>query len=156
MVEVEIDVLTGETQILQADILYDAGKSLSPLIDIGQVEGAFVIGLGHFLTEALEYDTATGELLTLDTWEYKPPQSLDIPIVWNTTLLPHAPNPTGFLGSKVVGEPPLICSTAVLYAVKDAVAAARVGSSGLAGAFDLPAPATPEAVQRLCPTVFSR
>ena len=57
-------------------------------------------------TESLDFDRASGELITKDTWEYKPPQSLDIPVVWNTTLLPHAPNPSGFLGSKVVGEPP--------------------------------------------------
>ena len=71
-----------------------------------------MIGVGHLTTEALEYDRTTGELITFDTWEYKPPQSLDIPVVWNTTLLPHAPNPTGFMGSKVVGEPPLICANA--------------------------------------------
>ena len=154
--EVEIDVLTGELQIRQADILYDAGKSLSPLVDMGQVEGAFIIGVGHLTTEALEYSPETGELLTFDTWEYKPPQSLDIPIVWNTTLLPHAPNPSGFLGSKVVGEPPLICANAVLFAIKDAIAAARTGTgSKHDGWFAMPAPATPEVVQRLCPSVMS-
>eukprot|EP01051_Picozoa_sp_SAG22_P018762 SAG22_NODE_3257_length_1825_cov_1.590962_1_plen_159_part_00 len=152
------------------------------LIDIGQVEGAFVIGTGHFLSEAMEWDEATGALRTVDTWEYKPPQSLDIPIVWNTTLLPHAPNPTGalpgtatldtnspcslpsnccpgltswlgntgFLGSKVVGEPPLICSCAVLFAIKAAVLAARE-EHGMPGWFKLDVPATPEVVQRLCP-----
>jgi xanthine dehydrogenase/oxidase len=151
MVECEVDILTGETQILKADILYDAGKSLSPLIDIGQVEGAFMIGAGHFLSEAMEYNEETGELMTIDTWEYKPPQSLDIPIEWNTVLLPHAPNPSGFLGSKVVGEPPLICSCAVLFAVKEAVLASRK-EHGIDGWFALPAPATPEAVQLLCPT----
>ena len=152
--EVEIDVLTGELQILQADVLYDAGKSLSPLIDIGQIEGAFMIGVGHLTTESLDYDRTTGELITFDTWEYKPPQSLDIPVVWNTTLLPYAPNPTGFLGSKVVGEPPLICANAVFYAIKDAVRAARMGTGGAgAGWFPLPIPATPVEVQKLCPTV---
>ena len=50
----------------------------------------------------MEYNEETGELMTIDTWEYKPPQSLDIPIEWNTVLLPHAHNPSGFLGSKVV------------------------------------------------------
>jgi xanthine dehydrogenase/oxidase len=112
-------------------------------------------------TESLDFDRASGELITKDTWEYKPPQSLDIPVVWNTTLLPHAPNPSGFLGSKVVGEPPLICSCAVFFAVKDAIAAARrqqqqgggSAAQGGAGWFALPVPATPAAVQALCPSV---
>ena len=59
---VELDVLTGEVELLKADILYDAGKSLSPEIDLGQVEGAFVVGLGHLFSEGLEYDKATGAL----------------------------------------------------------------------------------------------
>eukprot|EP01052_Picozoa_sp_SAG31_P013868 SAG31_NODE_846_length_11539_cov_70.858392_2_plen_315_part_00 len=151
VVECEVDILTGENQIIQADVLYDAGKSLSPLIDIGQVEGAFLIGVGHFLTEAIEYDPDNGALLTIDTWEYKPPQSLDIPIVWNTTLLPHAPNPTGFLGSKVVGEPPLICSCAVFFAIKEAVRAARE-QNRQNGWFPMRVPATPDVVQQLCPS----
>ena len=77
---VELDVLTGESQILSADLLYDCGHSLSPEIDLGQAEGAFMIGVGHMMTEGLEYDSTTGELLTYDTWEYKPPQCQDIPL----------------------------------------------------------------------------
>ena len=122
---VELDVLTGESQILQADLLYDCGKSLSPVIDLGQAEGAFMIGVGHFMTEGLEYDEKTGALLTFDTWEYKPPQAMDIPIKvppdvhrplsvyhsgavlttvipikWSTSFLANVVNPTGFHGSK--------------------------------------------------------
>jgi xanthine dehydrogenase/oxidase len=103
--------LTGEVQVLSADLLYDCGQSLSPEIDIGQVEGSFIIGVGHFLTEGLEYDSTTGALSTFDSWEYKPPQSLDIPIKWATTLLKDVKNPTGFHGSKAVGEPPLLMAT---------------------------------------------
>jgi xanthine dehydrogenase/oxidase len=102
--EVEIDVLTGELQILQADVLYDAGKSLSPLIDIGQVEGAFIIGVGHLTTEALEWDRSTGEMITFDTWEYKPPQSLDIPIV---PLPPSLPLPLSISPSRSLSLSPL-------------------------------------------------
>jgi xanthine dehydrogenase/oxidase len=150
--EVELDVLTGEVEILRADLLYDCGQSLSPEIDIGQVEGAFVVGLGHFLMEGLEYDKATGALITLDTWEYKPPQSMDIPEVWSTTLLKNVKNPTGLHGSKAVGEPPLIMSAAVFCALKQCVVASRK-DAGQDGWFQLDAPATPEAVRPLLPTV---
>jgi xanthine dehydrogenase/oxidase len=149
---VELDVLTGEVQILRADLLYDCGKSLSPEIDIGQVEGAFVIGLGHFLTEALRYDDQTGELQTFDTWEYKPPQSLDIPIEWHTTLLKDITNPAGFMGSKAVGEPPLLLSAAVFHALKQAIYSSRE-DAGRTGYFALDVPATPAQVRQLLPSV---
>ena len=86
--------------VISADLLYDCGKSLSPEIDLGQAEGAFMIGVGHFLTEGLEYDTTTGALLTFDTmtWEYKPPQCMDIPTDRSAgqphSLLANVENPT--------------------------------------------------------------
>ena len=150
--QVELDVLTGEVQVLSADLLYDCGQSLSPEIDIGQVEGSFIIGVGHFLTEGLEYDTTTGALSTFDTWEYKPPQSLDIPIKWATTLLKDVKNPTGFHGSKAVGEPPLLMATSVFMAIKEAVRASRADAHQT-GWVQLDAPATPEQLRQLLPTV---
>jgi hypothetical protein len=75
----QIDVLTGEVEILSTDIVYDSGTSLSPLVDIGQIEGAFVMGMGLFLTEKLAFDPTSGALQSLGTFEYKPPQALDIP-----------------------------------------------------------------------------
>ena len=77
--EVELDVLTGEIQLIRTDILFDAGISLNPAIDIGQIEGGFVMGLGLCLTEEVLYD-ANGKLLTHNTWEYKPETALDIPL----------------------------------------------------------------------------
>lgn len=67
-IEVEVDVLTGDYKIVRSDIIEDAGESMSPLVDIGQIEGAFVMGLGWWLTEELIYDKSTGELLTDNTW----------------------------------------------------------------------------------------
>lgn len=96
---------------------YSAFSSINPEIDIGQVEGAFVMGLGYFLTERVVFDTDTGVLLTHNTWvcrviirikwissllfqEYKPPTTKDIPIDFRIELLKDAPNPLGILGSK--------------------------------------------------------
>lgn len=76
--EVEVDVLTGEIQVLESDIYYDCGISLNPDVDIGQIEGAFMMGLGYFLTEHEVYGAA-GELESTGTWNYKPPFNLDIP-----------------------------------------------------------------------------
>jgi xanthine dehydrogenase molybdopterin-binding subunit B len=68
--EIELDVLTGEVNVAQADILYDAGKSLNPAIDIGQVEGSFIMGIGFLLREEVKFDATNGKLLTGSTWVY--------------------------------------------------------------------------------------
>ena len=68
MSEVELDVLTGEITVRRVDILEDTGTSINPEIDVGQLEGAFVMSLGMWLTEQLRYDPASGKLLTYDTW----------------------------------------------------------------------------------------
>lgn len=84
-VEVEIDVLTGQTNVLQADIVFDAGNALNPMVDLGQVQGAFIQGLGYVLTEEMLY-TDDGAVFSNGTWEYKPPCSKTIPQVFNATL----------------------------------------------------------------------
>lgn len=123
--EVEMDVLTGQYLINRVDLLYDCGESMNPMIDVGQVEGAFVMGLGFWLTEQIKFDRTTGRLLTNSTWEYKPPMAKDIPIDFRVALLKNAPNPAGVLRSKAVGEPPLCMSCSALFALKRCVEAAR-------------------------------
>lgn len=155
---VEVDVLTGEVKVLSSDIAYDIGWSLNPALDIGQVEGAFVQGIGYVLTEDLVFEPAgrpeEGRLNTVNTWRYKPPAVTTIPLEFNTHLFPRdlaevPENPADVLSSKEVGEPPLVLATSVFLAVKDAVRASRV-ERGLDGLFRLDAPATVQEVRRAC------
>lgn len=149
--EVEIDVLTGEIQVLQVDIVYDGGISLNPDVDIGQIEGGFIQALGHHLTEEILHDTKTGQLVTNGTWNYHPPISADIPIKFNVTLLPNTPNTQAgnVLGSKATAEPPLMMANSVFLAAKDAIYSARA-DNGTTGWFQLDTPATPLRVQQAC------
>ncbi|XP_072372292.1 xanthine dehydrogenase-like isoform X2 [Scyliorhinus torazame] len=155
--EAEIDVLTGENQINQVDILFDCGESMNPDIDIGQIEGAFVMGMGYWLMEKMIYDPKSGEVLNAGTWDYKPPFSKSIPINFNIELLKNAPNPMGVLRSKASGEPPQCMSCVTLFAVKRAIEAARE-QAGQSTYFPLSGPATVDVIQTSClvdPTIFS-
>lgn len=147
--EVEVDVLTGQTEVLRVDILYDCGDSINPVIDVGQVQGAYMMGLGYWLTEKIVYDGDSGKLLTHNTWEYKPPCSKDIPVDFRVELLKNAPNPVGILGSKCVGEPPQCLSCSALFAVKRAIESARA-EIGKDAVFTLSGPATVEDIQQAC------
>ena len=139
--EVVIDTLTGENRILRADILHDAGNSLNPALDIGQIEGGYVQGAGWLTTEELVWD-GKGRLRTHAPSTYKIPACSDRPPRFDVALW-DAPNRTETIHrSKAVGEPPFMLAISVLMALSDAVAACGDGSVYPA----LDAPATPERV----------
>lgn len=140
--EVTIDTLTGEHRIERLDVLHDCGRSLNPAVDIGQIEGALVQGIGWLTSEELVWDER-GRLRTHAPSTYKIPTAGDRPRVLNVELFEGAPNrrPT-IHRSKAVGEPPLMLATAVLHAVSDAIAS--LAGHRLCPRLD--PPATPEAV----------
>ena len=147
--EVEIDTLTGEYRVLRADILHDVGRSLNPAIDQGQVEGAFVQGMGWLTSEELWWDEA-GRLRTHAPSTYKIPLASDRPCVFNVALAEWSQNAERTIKrSKAVGEPPLMLAISVFEALSMAVAS--VADYRICPRLD--APATPErilmAVERL-------
>ena len=142
--EVLVDTLTGEWRLLRADLLHDAGRSLNPAIDIGQVEGAFIQGMGWLTLEELVWHPQTGMLSTHAPSTYKIPTANDCPAQFNTRLFERPNVQDSIHRSKAVGEPPLLLPFSVFFAVRDAI-------SALAGhRVDPPlqAPATPEAILR--------
>ena len=120
--EVLVDVLTGAFKFLRADILHDVGDSINPGIDIGQVEGGFVQGVGWVTTEEIKWD-AKGNLLTHSPDTYKIPTAQDIPQDFRVALLQSVPNPNVIRKSKAVAEPPLMLSLSAWLAIKDAISA---------------------------------
>lgn len=153
---VETDILTGEVKVLSSDIVYDLGWSLNPAVDIGQIEGAFVQGLGYLLCENLVFQEdgdEAGRLNTVNTWSYKIPATTTIPLEMNTWLYPRDVTDTaaenGLFSSKEASEPPLILAISAFFAVKAAIRASRL-ERGLSGSFQLDAPATVQEVQRAC------
>ena len=131
--EAEVDALTGETRIARADIMLDAGASLNPALDSGQIEGGYVQGLGLALSEAVRVDTRTGECLTTSTWQYKVPTADGTPRALRVHLLPAAKHARGILSSKAVGEPPLLLASTALCAIQAACDAAREGFAKAVG-----------------------
>lgn len=143
VVEVEVNGLTGEHRLRRVDILHDVGDALNPAIDRGQVEGAFIQGVGWLTCEELRY-ADDGRLLTAGPSTYKIPACGDAPAVFHVNLLQDAPCPGVVGGSKAVGEPPLLLGIGVVSALRSAIAA--FGPPGRPT--DLALPATPEAVLR--------
>jgi xanthine dehydrogenase large subunit len=142
--EVALDTLSGETQLLRVDILHDVGHSLNTAIDLGQVEGGFLQGVGWVTSEELCWSPA-GELATHAPSTYKIPTARDWPAHVNIRLLENTPNAEETIyRSKAVGEPPLMLASSVFLAIRDAIASC--GKSR--GPPELTAPATPESVLR--------
>ncbi|MEV0603234.1 xanthine dehydrogenase molybdopterin binding subunit [Streptomyces sp. NPDC050315] len=144
--EVEVDGFTGAYRIRRVDIVHDVGDSLSPMIDIGQVEGGFVQGAGWLTLEDLRWDTSDGpnrgRLQTQAASTYKLPSFSEMPEEFNVTLLENATEEGAVFGSKAVGEPPLMLAFSVREALRQAAAA--FGPAGVS--VELASPATPEAV----------
>ncbi|MGY3340860.1 xanthine dehydrogenase large subunit [Streptomyces filamentosus] len=144
--EVEVDGFTGAYRVRRVDIVHDVGDSLSPMIDVGQVEGGFVQGAGWLTLEDLRWDTGDGpdrgRLLTRAASTYKLPSFSEMPEEFHVRLLENATEEGAVYGSKAVGEPPLMLAFSVREALRQAAAA--FGPAGTV--VELASPATPEAV----------
>ncbi len=140
--EVVIDTLTGEWKLLRADVLHDVGRSINPAIDIGQVEGAFIQGMGWLTTEELWWHPQSGKLMTHAPSTYKIPTASDCPQDFRVKLFDNANVEDTVHRSKAVGEPPLLLPFSVFFAIRDAVSA--VGAHQVDP--PLRAPATSEAI----------
>jgi xanthine dehydrogenase large subunit len=140
--EVVVDTLTGEYRVLRADLLHDVGRSINPALDLGQIEGGFVQGMGWLTTEELCWNER-GELTTHAPSTYKIPTASDLPADFRVRIWEKGINREQVVGrSKAVGEPPLMLGISVFHAISDAIASVAAGR--LTPALD--APATPERV----------
>lgn len=139
--EVIVDTLTGEYKVQRVDILHDVGRSLNPAVDLGQIEGGFIQGMGWLTTEQLLWDKE-GKLLSNNPATYKIPAIGDTPEIFNVALYPRANHEDSIYHSKAVGEPPFMLANSVWCGLKDAISSL----SNYRLDPDLPAPATPEAV----------
>ena len=144
--EVEVDGFTGAYRLLRTDIVHDVGDSLSPLIDVGQIEGGFVQGAGWLTLEELRWDESDGphrgRLATQAASTYKLPSFSEMPEEFNVHLFEEATESGVVYGSKAVGEPPLMLAFSVREALREAAAAFGPGGRST----ELASPATPEAV----------
>ena len=139
--EVVVDTLTGEWKLLRADILHDAGNSINPAIDIGQIEGAFIQGMGWLTSEELVWNDQ-GRLTTHAPSTYKIPTVTDCPDEFHTALYDNPNVKDTIMRSKAVGEPPLLLPFSVFFAIRDAISSV----DGHRLNPPLRAPATPEAI----------
>ncbi len=119
--EVVVDTLTGEWKLLRADLLHDAGNSINPAIDLGQVEGGYIQGMGWLTTEELWWNDK-GRLMTHAPSTYKIPAVNDCPADFRVSLFKNKNHEDSIMRSKAVGEPPLLLSFSVFFAIRDAIA----------------------------------
>ena len=156
--EVEVDCLTGEFEVLRSDLLYDAHRSPNPAIDIGQIEGAFVQGMGYVTSEHVIFNEH-GALVTDNTWTYKPPCTKSIPIDFRVHL--HQPDPTvdkyataaenlAVKSAKTTGEPSMLMGCSVWFAIRRAIMACRKDHLGDTDWIAMDCPATCERIQLHC------
>ena len=134
--EVEIDLNSGKTDVIQVDIVHDVGDSIHHDIDRGQIAGAFIQGMGWVIIEKMRYNDK-GELLNHSPDTYKIPNMGDMPIVMNINMLTGIPNPAVIRRSKAIGEPPFMLAFSAWLAIKDAISA--VGNHEIEPPFELPA-----------------
>ncbi|KAF8690690.1 hypothetical protein HU200_041065 [Digitaria exilis] len=153
--ELEIDVLTGAITLLRGDLVYDCGKSLNPAVDLGQIEGSFIQGIGFFIYE--EYITnSEGLMISNSTWDYKIPSVDIIPKQFNAEVLNTGYHKNRVLSSKASGEPALILASSVHCALREAIRAARkefaysAGSGTSPSEFQMDVPAPMTLVKELC------
>jgi xanthine dehydrogenase/oxidase len=156
--EVEIDVLTGEFTVLRADLYYDAGRSPNPAIDIGQIEGGYVQGLGFVTTEQVLFDDE-GRLVTDNIWTYKPPCTKTIPLDFRVSLLEQDPDSReaqerakllAVASSKSTSEPTLSLGVSAYFAIKHAVCNAHRELTGRDEWPRMDVPATCQCIQDHC------
>jgi xanthine dehydrogenase large subunit len=149
--EVAIDTLTGENRVIAVDILHDIGRSINPGIDIGQVEGGFIQGMGWLTSEELVWNAA-GKLLSHAPSTYKIPATGDVPKHFKVELWSEANREDNVYGSKATGEPPLMLALSVFEAIRHAITCvARPEVMQI----PLQAPATPESILRTVTAVQS-
>ncbi|XP_070096708.1 aldehyde oxidase 4-like isoform X4 [Equus caballus] len=150
--EVEVDCLTGAHKLLRTDIFMDSAFSINPALDIGQIEGAFVQGMGFYTIEELKY-SPEGVLYSRGPDDYKIPTVSEIPEEFYVTLV-RSQNPIAIYSSKGLGEAGMFLGSSVLFAIYDAVTAAR-RERGLTKTFTLSSPATPELIRMTCVDQFT-
>ncbi|XP_073663519.1 aldehyde oxidase isoform X3 [Tursiops truncatus] len=152
--EVEIDCLTGAHKNIRTDIVMDVGCSINPALDVGQIEGAFIQGVGLYTIEELNY-SPQGVLYTRGPNQYKIPAICDVPTELQVSLLPPSQNSNTLYSSKGLGESGIFLGCSVFFAIRDAVSAARQ-ERGLFGPLKLNSPLTPEKIRMACEDKFTK
>lgn len=152
--EVEIDCLTGDHKNIRTDIVMDVGHSINPALDIGQVEGAFIQGMGLYTIEELSY-SPQGTLYSRGPNQYKIPAICDIPMEMHISFLPPSEHSNTLYSSKGLGESGVFLGCSVFFAIHDALRAARQ-EKGISGPCKLNSPLTPEKIRMACEDKFTK